>query len=148
MTLLEKLREDLNDATRQQNKVRQSTLRLALSAVNYAEIAQQKKLDDSGVLDVLGKEAKQRRESIVAYKAGNRTDLVSQEEAELAILQEYLPKQMGRDELTQIAKQIIAEVGAKSMADKGKVMGKLMPMVKGKADGKDVNKVVASLLPQ
>ncbi len=146
MTLLEKIREDLNDAVRREDKVRRSTLRLVLSAVNNAEIAQQKKLEDAGVIDVLAKEAKQRRESIEAFKSGNRQDLVMQEEAELAILQEYLPKQMERDELARLAKQVIAETGAKGMTDKGKVMGKLMPLVKGKADGKDVNTVVTELL--
>jgi uncharacterized protein len=148
MTLLEKIKEDLNEAMKREDKVRRSTLRLVLSAVSYAEIAKQKKLDDAGVIEVLAKEAKQRRESIEAFKAGNRQDLVSQEQAELTILQEYLPKQMGREELTVLAKQAIAETGAKGLADKGKVMSKLMPLVKGKADGKDVNEVVIGLLSQ
>jgi uncharacterized protein YqeY len=148
MTLLERLKEDLSGAMKREDKVRRSTLRLVLSAVNYAEIAKQKKLDEADIIDVLAKEAKQRRESIEAFKIGKRQDLVAQEQAELTILQEYLPKQMDRDELTKLARQAITESGAKGLTDKGKVMGKLMPLVKGKADGKDVNEVVISLLSQ
>lgn len=124
------------------------TLRLILSAVNYAEIDQQKALDDPGVHAVIAKMIKQRRESIDAFKAGNRPDLVATEQAELEILESYMPRQLSRDEIVAEAKKVIAEVGANKPQDMGKVMGKLTPLLRGKADGKEVAAVVTELLRQ
>jgi uncharacterized protein YqeY len=146
MSLLEKLNQDLKSAVRSQEQMRMSVLRMLLSAVNYAEIAQQKKLDDGGVISVIAKEIKQRRESIEAFEKGNRPDLVEKEKAEMVMLQAYMPAQMSRDEVTAIVQKVIAEVGAKGPADKGKVMQALMPQVKGKADGSEVNSIVTELL--
>ena len=109
-------------------------------------ITPQIQLNDGDILVVIGKEAKQREESIVAYKAGNRPDLVSQEEAELAIIKAYLPQQASRDEIMNIAKQVIAETGAQGPRDKGKVMPKIIAQLKGKADGREINEVVSELL--
>jgi uncharacterized protein YqeY len=89
---------------------------------------------------------KQRHESIDSFKLGNRQDLVDKEEAELAILQEYLPRQLTREEIVETAKRVISQVNAQGPADKGKVMKELMPMMKGKADGKVINDVVTDLL--
>ena len=146
MSLQEKLNTDLKTAMRARDEVRMLVLRSLLSAMNYAEIAKQKKLDDSGVIEVISREIKQRRESIEAYEKGNRPDLVVKEKAEMAVLQEYMPAQMGRDEITALAQKVIEEVGAKAVGDKGKVMQKLMPQVKGKADGGEVNSIVTELL--
>lgn len=146
MTLLEKLKQDLKSAMRAKDELRVSVLRLLLSAINYAEIAQQKQLDDAGIIGVIAREIKQRRESIEAYEKGNRPDLASKEKQELEILQAYMPAQMGRDEIISLAHKIIAEVGARGPADKGKVMQQLMPQVKGKADGNEVNTIVTELL--
>jgi hypothetical protein len=123
-----------------------STLRLLLSEIKYAEIAQQKPADDSKVLDVIGREVKRRRESIEAFKKGNRGDLVAQEEAELAVLMSYLPRQMSREEVITAARQAMDAVGARGPGDKGKVMSQLMPQLKGKADGKEVSEIVSELL--
>jgi len=131
---------------RARDELRMLVLRSLLSSMNYAEIAKQKKLDDGGVIEVIGREIKQRRESIEAYEKGNRKDLADKEKAEMAVLQEYMPAQMGRDEIVSIVKAVIAEVGAKGPGDKGKVMQKLMPQVKGKADGSEVNNIVTDLL--
>jgi uncharacterized protein YqeY len=131
---------------RARDELRMLVLRTVLSSINYAEIAKQKKLDDGGVIEVIGREIKQRKESIEAYEKGNRADLVAKEKAEMAVLQEYMPAQMGRDEITSLVKAVIAEVGAKGPGDKGKVMQKLMPQVKGKADGNEVNSIVTDLL--
>jgi len=128
------------------DKLRCSVLRLILSSMNYAEIAQQKTLDDGGVLAVITKEAKQRRESIEAFEKGNRQDLADKEKAELEILMSYLPQQMTRDEILVIVNRVIEEVQAKGPADKGKVMSKLMPQMKGRADGQEVNAIVTELL--
>ena len=146
MPLLDKINTDLKAAMRAREELRLLVLRTLLSSINYAEIAKQKKLDDSGIIEVVGKEIKQRRESIEAYDKGNRPDLSTKEKAELAILQEYMPAQMSREEITAIVEKVIAEVGPKGPGDKGKVMQKLMPQVKGKADGNEVNSIVTDLL--
>ncbi len=144
--LQDKLSAELQQAMKARDKVRVETLRLLKAAVKNAEIAQQSPLDDSDVLAIVAKQAKQRRESIAEFEKGNRQDLVAQEEAELNILLEYLPQPMSRDEITIAARQAIAEVEARGLGDKGKVMQKLMPQLKGKADGRDINDVVTELL--
>jgi hypothetical protein len=146
MSLREKLDTDLKTAMRAKDELRKLVIRSLLSSMNYAEIAKQKKLDDAGIVEVIAKEIKQRRESIEAYTQGHRQDLVDNETAEMTILQEYMPAQMGRDEITAIIQNVMAEVGAKGPGDKGKVMQKLMPQVKGKADGSEVNNLVTELL--
>ncbi len=146
MPLLDKINTDLKTAMRAKEELRLLVLRTLLSSINYAEIAKQKKLDDGGIIEVVGKEIKQRRESIEAFDKGNRPDLSAKEKAELAILQEYMPAQMSREEITGIVEKVIAEVGPKGPGDKGKVMQKLMPQVKGKADGNEVNSIVMDLL--
>jgi hypothetical protein len=148
ITLKDKIQETLKGALKRQQGVEVSTLRLLLSEIKYAEIAQQKPADDNKVLDVIAKEVKRRRESIEAFKKGNRGDLVAQEEAELAVLMGYLPKQMGREEVVAAARQAMDAVGAKGPNDKGKVMGQLMPQLKGKADGKEASEIVSELLAE
>jgi uncharacterized protein YqeY len=144
--LKEKLNSDLKQALRDRDKIRTSCIRLVLSAVKNTEIAKGAELEETDILGVIAKEAKQRKESIEAFKRGNRQDLVAQEEAELAILMEYLPKQMSRDEIITAARKIIDEVGAQGPGDKGKVMGKLIPQLKGRAEGGQINAVVSELL--
>ncbi len=146
MSLKETLASDQQKAMRSGDAVRLSTLRLLRSAIEYEEIARGKPLDDAGVQEMIGRQAKQRRESIEAYRKGNRQELASKEEAELKVLLQYLPQQMGPDEVRALAQKVIAEVGAKGPSDKGKVMGRLMPQVKGKAEGTVVNQVVTELL--
>jgi len=146
MALSEKIRTDLEQSLRKSDKLRCSVLRLALSSIRNAEIAQQKTLDDSGILIVIDKEAKMRRESIEAFEKGNRPDLVAKEKAELAILLEYLPEQMTREQIVEAARNVISEMGATSPKDKGKVMSQLMPQLRGKAQGQEVSDVVTELL--
>ncbi|MBI2857203.1 MAG: GatB/YqeY domain-containing protein [Chloroflexi bacterium] len=146
MGLLDKLREDLKAALRKGEKVRVSALRLAISAAGYAEMAKGAPLADSDVLGVIAKEVKQRQESIEAFKQGHREDLVAQEQQELEILQAYLPRQLGREEIVAAARAAIAATGAKGPSDKGKVMPKLIAELKGQADGREINAVVTELL--
>jgi uncharacterized protein YqeY len=146
LALAEKIRSDMEQALRKQDKLRCSVLRMTLSSIHNAEIDQQKKLDDAGVISVLEKAAKMRHESIEAFKKGNRQDLVDKETAELAIIMEYLPKQMSREEIVAAAGKVISELGAKGPGDKGKVMSQLMPQLKGKAQGQEINNVVTELL--
>jgi len=144
--LQDKLRGDLREALFKKEQHRVSVLRLVLAGVQNAEIEHGGVLGDAGVVAALAKEAKRHRESIEAFKNGKRDDLVIQEEAELAVLLEYLPKQMSRDEIVEVVRSTIDVVGAKGAGDKGKVMGRLMPQLKGKADGQEVNAVVSELL--
>ena len=146
MALAEKIRSDLEQSIRKKDQLRCSVLRLLLSSLHNAEIAQQKTLDDDGILIVTDKEAKMRRESIEAFEKGNRPDLVAKEKAELAILLEYLPEQMTRDQIVDAASKVISELGASSVKDKGKVMSQLMPQLRGKAQGQEVSEVVNQLL--
>jgi uncharacterized protein YqeY len=144
--LKQKLADDLKQALRGGDKVRCSVLRLLISAVHNTEIARQAKLEDADIYGVIAKEIRQRQESIDAFKQGKRDDLVAQEEAEMAILQGYLPQQMSREEIVVEAQKIIAEVGAAGPGDKGKVMPKLIAQLKGRADGRLINEVVTELL--
>ena len=140
--------DDLKEAMRKGDDTRRLVIRNLRSAIKYEEIARQKTLDDAGILSVVSRQVKEHRESIELFRRGKREDLVAKEEAELALLLAYLPQQMSREDIVQAARKIIAEVGAKGPGDKGKVMGRLMPQVKGQAEGSEVNTVVNELLAQ
>ena len=144
--LKQKLSDDLKQAMRDGDKVKRSAIRLAMAAIKNAEIARQAALEDSDILGVIAKEVRQRKESIEAFKQGGRQELVAIEEAEMAVLEQYLPQQMTRDEITAEARRVIEEVGAESIRDKGKVMPPLIARLKGKADGREINEVVTELL--
>ncbi len=144
--LKQKLSDDLKQAMRAGDKVRCLVIRSVMAAVKNAEIARQADLADGDILGVIAKEVRQRHESIDAFRQGNRQDLVAEEEAELAILQGYLPRQMTREEIIAEARRVIEEVGAQGPADKGKVMPKLIAQLKGRADGREINAVVTELL--
>ena len=144
--LKQKLGGDLKQAIRSGDKVRRSVIRLVMAAAKNAEIARQAPLDDTALLGIIAKEIRQRKESIEAFRLGKRDDLVAQEEAELAILQGYLPEQMTREEIIAEARQVIEEVGAEGLGDKGRVMPRLITQLKGRADGREINAVVTELL--
>lgn len=144
--LKQKLADDLKQAMKDGDKVKRSAIRLVMAAIKNAEIARQAALEDGDVLGVITKEVRQRKESIEAFKQGGRQELVAIEEAEMAVLEQYLPQQMSRDEITAEARRVIGEVGAESIRDKGKVMPPLIARLKGKADGRDINEVVTELL--
>ena len=146
MALKDRIRQALKEALKQQRTTELSTLRLLLSEIKNAEIAARKPADDDRVLEVIAREAKRRRESIEAFRRGNREDLVAREEAELALLNTYLPEQMTRDVIVKAARQMVETVGARGPGDKGRVMAQLMPQLKGKADGREVSDVVDELL--
>ena len=146
MTLRERLEDDIRSAMRSRNQERLDALRFIKSQIQLTEKNQQKDLDEPGVIEVIAKQAKERRESIQMFQEGNRTDLVAKETAALAVVEEYLPPQMTREELVKIVEEAIQQVGATSARDKGKLMGRLMPQVRGKADGAIVNAVVTELL--
>ena len=144
--LKQKLTDDLKQAMKEGDTVRRSVIRLVLAAIKNTEIARQAPLEDADVLGVISKEARKHHESIEAFKQGSRQDLVAQEEAELTVLNEYLPRQMTREEIVAEAHRVIQEVGAQGLGDKGKVMPELVAQLKGKADGREINEVVTELL--
>ena len=146
MSLKEKLLSDQVDAMRKKDTLRLSVVRMVRSAINYAEIEQGHELDDTGVQAVIARDVKEHRDTITEIGKGNRPDLIQKAEAELAILLTYLPQQMSAQDIEATARTVIAQVGAKGPSDMGKVMGVLMPQLRGKADSRIISQVVQSLL--
>jgi uncharacterized protein YqeY len=146
MALREQLNEDIKSAMKAREQDRLATLRLMLSAVKQREVDERITLDDAGVIAVVEKMIKQRRESIAQYEKGARQDLADKERAEIAILEAYLPKQMSQAEVEAAVAEAIAATGAKSAADMGKVMGLLKPKLAGKADMGKVSGLVKGKL--
>jgi uncharacterized protein YqeY len=146
MSLSERLNDDMKTAMRKQDKFRLSVIRMVRASIKNVEIDQRTTLTDNEVLEILGRELKQRKDSLQDFEKAGRNDLVEALEAEIAIIAEYMPEQLSEDEITVIVKQTLEEIGASSKAEMGKVMGALMPKVKGRADGKLVNQVVQKLL--
>ena len=146
MGLKQTLQENLKKALRARDERRKSVIRMTLAAIVNAEVKHGGKLDDVGVTAVLQKQARQRRDTIAELQQASRPDLLAVEEAELAVLEEYLPRLLSREEIADEARQVIAEVGATGMGQMGPVMRQLMSKLKGRADGRVVNKVVRELL--
>lgn len=146
MALREKLEEDIKTSMRNHDQARLDALRFFKNAVLAVEKEQKKELDDAGVIDVATKQASDRRDSIKAFEEGGRDEMAAKEAAELKVLEEFLPPQMSSDELSAIIKATAEEVGATSIQDKGKLMGKLMPQVRGKSDGTVVNEMATTYL--
>jgi uncharacterized protein YqeY len=151
MGLREQLTDDLKQAMRQQDETRKRTIRSVIAAMKQAETeldssGRRVSLSENDLFALVAKQAKQRKESIAEYQKAGRQDLVAEEEAELAILQAYIPQQLGRAEVEAEARQVIAEVDATGPADLGKVMKPLMARLRGRADGRLVNEIVRELL--
>ena len=146
MTLRNKIEEDIRDAMRSRAQARLEALRFLKSVVLNVEKSQGKSLDDPAMLEVINRQVNDRRESIRMFQQGNRPDLVAKESEELAVLEAYLPPQLSREELLELIQAAINEVGAETARDKGRVMGRLMPQVRGRADGAEVNELVTELL--
>ena len=136
----------MRDGMRARDERRTQTLRMAMSAAHNRQIELGRALTDEDYLDVLGKQLKQRRESIEAFRAGGREAMADNEEAEAAILAEFLPEPLSGGELEHIVRAAIAETGAASPSDLGRVMGRVVPQTKGRADGKALSDLVRSLL--
>lgn len=147
-SIKQRLADDIKQAMKDGDAVKRSILRLLMSSINNAEIAKRASLEDADILGIIAKEVRQHQESIESFQQGNRPDLVAKEEAEMAILQGYLPQQMTREEIVEAARQIMAAVGAQGLGDKGKVMQQLIPKLKGMAYGKEINNIVTELLSQ
>jgi uncharacterized protein YqeY len=141
MSLLERLNSDMKQAMKNKEKDKLITIRMVKASLqNEAIKLGTKDLSEEVELTILSREVKQRKESLHEFDKAGRQDLVDKLRAELAIVELYLPKQLSEEELSEIVKETVSEVGAKSKADMGKVMAAIMPKVKGKADGSLVNK--------
>ncbi|HCE76177.1 MAG TPA: glutamyl-tRNA amidotransferase [Dehalococcoidia bacterium] len=144
--LRETIDSDLKEAMRNREALKRTVLRTMLSEIRNAEINSQTTLDDEGIISVLTKQVQQRKDSVEAYEAANRQDLVAKETEEINIISVYLPEQLPQEEIEQIIDSAIAQSGASSLDDMGKIMGLVMPQVRGRADGKIVNTIVTSKL--
>ena len=146
MTLRERLRDDTTAAMRSREALRLDVLRMVNNAIYNVEKAKRITLSEDDILGVVSREVKTRRESIEAFRKGGREDLASKEEAEIAILADYLPQALTEDELRALVDEAVAATGATSARDLGKVMGWLSPRTRGRADGKVASGLVAQAL--
>ena len=146
MALREKLSEDMKNAMKARDELRLSTIRMIRSAVKNKDIELKRELNEQEIVEVIATLGKQRRESIRLFTEAGRQDLVEKEEKELAVLLEFLPQQLSREEVAELVEKIVAESGAQGAKDMGKVMKALMPHVAGRADGKMVSDVVREKL--
>ena len=146
MSLKDQLIQDMKTAMKAKQPDRLGTIRQLRSAIKNKEIELRQDLDDDGILGVIGTAVKQRREAAQMYSDNDRPELAAKEEAEMAVLQEYLPAQLSAAEVRDIVTEVIAAMGATSMKDMGKVMPQVMAKTKGSADGKVVNQLVRELL--
>jgi len=147
-TLKARLQHDLHDAMRARDKVRSGTLRMVLTSITNAEVAgdEARELSDDEVLKVVAKEAKKRKEASAAYRDASRPELADTEDAELVVLEGYLPAQLGDDELEALVAEVVAETGATGMPQMGQVMKAVQPRLAGRADGGRVAAVVRQVL--
>ncbi len=146
MSTKDKLNENLKQAMKARDNLRLSVVRMILAAVRNREIERRSELDDQGISELLSTLAKQRRESVRLYRDGNRPDLVAKEEAELAVLEEFLPEQLTAEELSGMIERVIAETGAEGTKDIGRVMKALSPLIAGRADGKSASEMAREKL--
>lgn len=146
MSLKEQLLEDLKIAMRDKDVIRKNTVQMTRAAVLQVEKDNKVTLDDDGILDIISKEVKKRRDSMPEFEKSGRQDLIDSLKAEIEVLLQYLPQQLTEEELEPIVRQAVEETGAASVKDMGKVMQAVMPKVKGRADGKMINQIAKRIL--
>ena len=146
MNLKDKLAQDLKAAMKDKDTVRKNVVQMIRAGVLQIEKDKKTVLDDDGVLEVIAKQLKQRKDSLPDYENSGRSDLIAELKAEIGYLMEYLPEQLSDEELGEIVKEAIASVGAESVKDMGKVMSAVMPKTKGRADGRRINEIARGLL--
>ena len=146
MSLKERLMADLKDAMKNKDKLRKDVITMVRAAIKQKEVDERVELDDSDIENIISKQLKEKKASIEEFKKGNRQDLVDQTNDEIEILLKYLPEQLSDEELKEIIKKVIDEKEITSMKDIGKLMKNVMPLIKGKADGKQVNVIAKELL--
>lgn len=142
MSLKNILQEDMKSAMKHKHTVKKNAITMVRAAILQIEKDNKIQLNDEGIIEVISKQVKQRKDSILEFEKGNRPDLVESVQKEIDILINYLPEQLTEEELSHIVTETVSEIGAKTLKDIGKVMKALMPKIKGKADGKLVNSIV------
>lgn len=144
--LKDKLLEDLKNSMKEKNVIRKNVIQMVRSAILQVEKDKKVELSDEDIINIMAKEAKKRKDSLEDYKKSNRQDLIEQIEEEIHIIEEYLPKQLSKEEIAEIVKEVIKEVGATSIKDMGKVMKSAKEKIGAASDGKTINEVVKELL--
>ena len=146
MSLKDQLGEDLKSAMKEKDTIKKNVVQLIRAGVKQIEVDKRIAIDYEGVMELIAKQLKQRRDSLPEYEKSGREDLIAQLKREMEILMGYLPKQLSHDELEEIVKEAVLATGAKTIKDIGKVMSYVMPKTKGVADGKEINAIVRSML--
>ena len=146
MSLKERLMEDLKASMKNKDRMRKDAITLVRAAIKQREVDERIELSDEDIIDIISKQVKQKKDSIESFEQGGRSDLAQSTQEEIDILMEYLPRQLDENEIDEIVKQTIDEIGANSIKDMGKVMSAVMPKVKGRADGGLINKLVKQYL--
>jgi len=146
MSLKQRLTDELKNAMKNKDQLRKNVITMIRADIKQIEVDKRVELTDDDVIDIIAKQAKQRRDSMEEFAKGGRQDLVDQAKQEVDVLMEYLPEQLSDEEIEKIIKEVVTETGATSMKDMGKIMAAAMPKLKGKADGKVVNQIVKKIL--
>lgn len=146
MSLKERLQEDLKLAMKEKDTIKKNSVQMARSAVLQIEKDNRITLDDDGIIEVIAKEVKKRKDSLPDYEKSGRQDLIDNLKAEIEVLMQYLPQQLTESEVEELVNEAVKETGASSSRDMGKVMQAVMPKVKGRADGKLINQIVKRIL--
>ncbi|MBL6466001.1 GatB/YqeY domain-containing protein [Peptostreptococcus stomatis] len=142
MSLKEKLQEDLKSSMKNKDTIRKSVVTLIRAAIKQHEVDNRVELADDAIIDIISKQLKQRKDSLAEFEKANRDDLVEETKSEIQVLEGYLPQQLSEEELEKIVIETIAEVGATSMKDMGKIMATIKPKTAGRADGRKINELV------
>ncbi len=146
MSLKQRLADELKEAMKNKDQLRKNVITMIRADIKQIEVDKRVELADDDVIEIIAKQAKQRRDSIEEFEKGGREDLIDQAKQEVNVLMEYLPEQLSVEEIETILREVIAEIGAASMKDMGKIMAAAMPKLKGRADGKIVNQTVRKIL--
>ncbi|SHH34318.1 hypothetical protein SAMN02745135_00486 [Caloranaerobacter azorensis DSM 13643] len=146
MSFKERLMADLKASMKNKDKVRKDVITMVRAAIKQREVDERIELNDEDIIELIAKQVKQKKDALKDFEKGGRQDLVELTQKEIDILMEYLPKQLSEDEIDEIVKAAIEEIGASTMKDMGKVMSYVMPKVKGRVDGSLVNKIVRQYL--
>ena len=142
MSLKEKLQEDLKSSMKNKDTIRKSVVTLIRAAIKQYEVDNRVELADDAIIDIISKQLKQRKDSLAEFEKANRDDLIEETKSEIQVLEGYLPQQLSEEELEKIVIETIAEVGATSMKDMGKIMATIKPKTAGRADGRKINELV------
>lgn len=146
MSLKERLLEDMKSAMKEKDVIKKNTIQMARSAVLQVEKDSRTTLDDDGVLDIIAKEVKKRRDSLPEFEKSGRQELIENLKTEIEVLLQYLPQQLTEEEIEAIVRQAVQDTGASSAREMGKIMQEVMPKVKGRADGRVINQIVKKIL--